>query len=390
MGFLKRNGRAAGAAPAPDLPVQIRQGDRHPFSAIGNYVPLKTGEIRLYRAIREAVPIVDAAILKLIRLTGGFSVECPSERVGKELNCFLKNVNVGRGQRGIEAFLSSYLDSLITCGRAVGEVVVTPGAGDIAAVLCGNVSDIEIKEGGSPLDFTVCGVRNGAFPEPLPYQELILFTPFNPEADEPYGVSILRSMPFLTEILLKIYSAIGSNWERMGNVRFAVTYKPHSDSLDRAAAAERGAQIAKEWSNAMQAGKSGGVRDFVAVGDVEIKAIGADNQILDSEVPVRQILEQLIARTGIPPFMLGLSWSTTERMSSQQADLMTSEIWAIRRTVTPMLTRICELWLRIHGYTDTPEIVWEDVNLQDEVEEAKARLYTAQALKIEKELEGEV
>lgn len=49
----------------------------------------------------------------------------------------------------------------------------------------------------------------------------------------------------------------------------------------------------------------------------------------DSQVPVRQILEQLVARTGIPPFLLGLSWSSTERMSAQQADLMTSEITAL-------------------------------------------------------------
>ena len=69
----------------------------------------------------------------------------------------------------------------------------------------------------------------------------------------------------------------------------------------------------------MQAGKDGSVRDFVAVGDVDIKVIGADNQVLDSEVPVRQILEQLVARTGIPPFLLGLTWSSTERMSTQQA-----------------------------------------------------------------------
>lgn len=55
--------------------------------------------------------------------------------------------------------------------------------------------------------------------------------------------------------------------------------------------------------------------------------------VLDSEVPVRQILEQVVAKTGIPPFMLGLSWSSTERMSSQQADMLTTEITAIRRTL---------------------------------------------------------
>ena len=217
---------------------------------------------------------------------------------------------------------------------------------------------------------------------PMPYQNLLLFTPFNPETDSPYGVSMLRSMPFLCGILLKIYQSLGINWERAGNVRFAVVYKPQGDIIDRATAQDRAEQIAKQWSEAMQSSKNGSVRDFVAVGDVEVKVIGADNQILDSEVPVRQILEQLIARTGIPPFLLGLNWSTTERMSAQQADLMTSELNAIRRTLEPVMLRICDMWLCMHGYACSCELEWEAINLQDQVEEAKAALYNAQAEKI--------
>jgi hypothetical protein len=144
-------------------------------------------------------------------------------------------------------------------------------------------------------------------------------------------------------------------------------------------AEERCRRVAREWSAAMQSGRDGALRDFVASGDVEIKVIGADNQILDSEVPVRQILEQLVARTGIPPFLLGLSWSSTERMSSQQADIMTSEIDAIRRGLTPVVERICSLWLRLHGYDSRVEVVWDTVNLQDEETLAKAALYRAQA-----------
>ena len=135
----------------------------------------------------------------------------------------------------------------------------------------------------------------------------------------------------------------------------------------------------------MQAGRQGAVRDFVAVGDVDIKVIGADSQVLDSEVPVRQILEQLIARTGIPPFLLGLSWSSTERMSAQQADLLTSEITAIRRGLEPTVRRVCQLWLRLHGWPEDLEVEWEDINLQDLVEEARAELYHAQAEQIGKE-----
>ena len=100
------------------------------------------------------------------------------------------------------------------------------------------------------------------------------------------------------------------------------------------------------------------------------------------EVPVRQILEQLVAKTGLPPFLLGLSWSSTERMSSQQADMLTSEITALRRTLTPMVERVCRLWLRLHGYGCRFAVEWDDINLQDLVEEAKAELYREQARRL--------
>ena len=165
-------------------------------------------------------------------------------------------------------------------------------------------------------------------------------------------------------------------------MRFAVVYKPQEAEIERGLAQERSQQLAYEWSKAMESTRSGSVRDFVAVGDVDIKVIGADNQILDSSVPVRQILEQLVSKTGIPPFMLGLSWSSTERMSTQQADLLTTEITAIRRTLTPTIDRICSLWLRIHGYSCDCQVVWDDINLQDLVEEAQAELYRQQARKL--------
>ena len=139
-------------------------------------------------------------------------------------------------------------------------------------------------------------------------------------------------------------------------------------------------QVAKEWGEAMQSGSE--IRDFVAVGDVQIKVIGADNQILDSEIPVRQMLEQIVAKTGIPPFMLGLSWSSTERMSQQQSDALTSELEAYRRILTPVITKICSAFLRSRGLSCGFEVVWNDIMLQDEVEQSRAMLYRAQAEKI--------
>lgn len=357
--------------------VQVRQGESHPFGLLNGYAPMGRGEMALYHTVREAIPVVDAAILKLVRLCGGVSVQTENLKAQKALDQFLKVVDIGRGQRGIQSFLDSYLDAMFTYGRGIGEIVLDSEGRDICAILAVPPSDVELREGKTPLDFQLCSRREGGEIVPLKWQELLLFTPFQPEIENPYGTSLLRSMPFLAEILLKIYQAIGVNWERMGNVRFAVTCKPSED--ERAFAQERCRQIAEEWSAAMQSTRQGAVRDFVAVGDVDIKVIGADNQILDSQVPVRQILEQLIARTGIPPFMLGLSWSSTERMSAQQSDMLTSEITAIRRSVEPMLERICELWLSLHGFGGSVIVDWADINLQDQVEEARANLYRMQA-----------
>ncbi|MDY3014870.1 MAG: serine/threonine protein phosphatase [Evtepia sp.] len=384
MGLFKR-GRRDPAPPSPPAHVQLREGSRHPFQLIDGYIPLHQPEFSLYRSIREAIPVVDAAILKLIRLAGGLEITCQDRTAQEELNQFLRDVPTGWNQKGIQSFLDIYLDCLLTCGRAVGEIVPTQDGGDIAALLCGNVSYIQVKEKDSPLDLQLALRHEDGHTEVLPRQDLLLFTPYNPSPENPYGVSLLHSMPFLSSVLLKIYETLGNNWERAGNVRFAVVYKPGEEELDGRRLQARSQQLAQQWSEAMQSTRAGAIRDFVAVGDVEIKVIGAECQIPDCQAPVRLLIEQLIAQTGIPPFLLGLNWSSTERMSSQQADIMTSELTALRRTLTPVVERICTLWLRMHGYDCPFQVEWEEINLQDQVEEAKALLYRQQADQLKKE-----
>ena len=327
---------------------------------------------------REAIPVLDAAVGKLVRLSGGFQVKCRNLEVQQKLNHFLNTVPCGRGQVGMDSFLAGYLDSLLTYGRAVGEMVVA--GGKLRAVCWGDVTALEVQEGDNALDTVLWGMDEKGLMRPLPYQHLLLFTTLNPEPGSPYGVSMFRGMPFLADILMKIYNSIGVNWDRAGNIRYSVICKG-GENMDPAVVQERGRQVATEWAKAMEDGKNGTVRDFVAVGDVEIKVIGGEAPILDSEVPVRQILEQLVAKTGLPPFLLGLNWSTTERMSTQQADLLTSELWALRRAVQPAMEKICRTYLALEGLDNRVEILWDDISLQDITEQAKAELYKAQAAK---------
>lgn len=94
-----------------------------------------------------------------------------------------------------------------------------------------------------------------------------------------------------------------------------------------------------------------------------------------------------MSKLSIPPFLLGLSWSSTERMSSQQADILTSELEYFRRLLTPVIRRIARLYLEIQYGLDEPvDVEWDNINLQDEVELAEARLKNAQAKELELKL----
>ena len=131
--------------------------------------------------------------------------------------------------------------------------------------------------------------------------------------------------------------------------------------------------------------KSREPKDFVTVGDVSIKVIGADNQIPEMQVPVRILLEQILSKLSIPPFLLGFSWSSTERMSSQQADILTSELEYYRGLLSGVIRQIVTLYLKLRGAADDVLIEWDNISLQDEVELARAGLLNAQAEKLKNE-----
>lgn len=372
MGIFKNRKISRVSAPV------TQSANRHPFGILDGYVPLSVPQIKLYYALREAVPVIDAAVFKLVRLTGGFAVECDNKAAQAALNEFIQSVPVGGNRQGLSAFISSYFEQLLTCGTALGEIV-TDTDGMPRALFNAPLDNIELKRNKNGFDIDIY-TRDGAELRKVTRPEMCLLSVLNPEPGALTGCSLLKGLPFVSSILLKIFESIGANWERVGNLRFAVTYNPKNDAVDRAYAKDRAMQVAKEWGEAMQSGSE--IRDFVAVGDVQIKVIGADNQILDSEIPVRQMLEQIVAKTGLPPFMLGLSWSSTERMSSQQADVLTSELEAYRRILTPVIRKICAAYLRSLGYSCNTNVVWDDITLQDEVELSRAELYRAQAEKI--------
>ena len=349
------------------------------FPEFWNSRSLTKAERDQYSALRESVPIIDAAIGKIVRLTGSFDIVTADTAAQKIADDFVKNVGVNSTGAGLKGFVSAYLDSLLTYGEAVGEMIPAPSGRGIAALYNASLDDVELSFDKNPLNVVVCR-RDDIEPKPVKYPQLIVAGMLNQKPGKPRGTSLIAGLPFVSSVLLRILGSLKTNWERIGDVRFAVTYNPGANGVVNEESAR---QIADEWKKAMRGDT---VCDFVSLGDVSIKAIGADNQLPDCEVPVRVILEQIVAKLGIPPFLLGLSWSSTERMSAQQADILTSELDYYRSVAEPAIKKIVGMHLRLCGYNCGFDIVWDNINLQDEVELSQARLNNANAMQIENQL----
>lgn len=382
MKFGRKNRREN---PKCTLPVQTVPKDRQ--AGLDLFERFETGsraERELYSSMREAVPIIDAALCKIVRLIGRFEVKTENTACKKIADDFIKNVKTNGSSLGMHNFIYGYLDSLLTYGEAVGEMVPYADGSGICSLYNASLDDVEIRADKSPLDLVVCCNGSGEL-SPVKNRQLVLATLLNPKPGTIHGTSILSGLPFVSSVLLRIFKSIKTNWERVGDVRFAVTYNP--DESGSGLSEESARQIADEWKKAM---RSDSVCDFVSVGDVSVKVIGAESQMPDCEVPVRNILEQILAKLGIPPFLLGLSWSSTERMSEQQADILTSELEYYRSVVEPVIIKIITMHLRLCGYNCGFEIEWDDINLQDTVELSQARYNNARAMQIEAGEETEV
>jgi len=185
------------------------------------------GEAMLYRQLREAVPIIDAAVMRL-----------EDALAQRRLNEYLGMIPVGGNQLGISAFVGSYFEQLLTYGTALGELILRED-GQPAALWNAPLEGVTLRRARNGLDVEICTGLPGESLRPAPYPELLLYSVLNPAPGALCGNSLLKGLPCVSSVLLQILETIGMNWERLGNVRFSVTYHPGNDPSEQARAGER-------------------------------------------------------------------------------------------------------------------------------------------------------
>lgn len=345
-------------------------------------VPLRAN-YQLYQDLREAVPVINSAIVKLRQLIG-----CPrivaADNVKEELEAWWDGLIVNRTQQGFENWLSTHCDNLLTFGRAHAEIVLSNNRDEIAQLLDVDPTTCSLRPDGDSEHLSVVQYQAMQRGPVRLNPDLLISSVYDVRRDDPHGTSIIFGLPLVGEILTKMLRAIGSLWTRFGSPRYHINWDPpegwDDPDGDQANAIMSAIETGFEAGNL--AAIQGKVRDTYTTGKVTITVIGAEGQELEFTAPSGALIAQIVAATGLPPLLFGIQ-SNRESMATVQALLLTETIEALRGVITPGLTRLIDLRQRIAGKSRKFSLEWDDPTVQDRYEDAHADFMEEQARQFE-------
>lgn len=404
-------GRAKRASP-PGPPTARAYDAQGPWTGALSEWNAREVAPRLYESLREAIPPLDAAINRLCTLDGILAIEAERDALLSEASDWAAAVRVNDLQQGLQALYGGMSNELYEQGHAFAEWSLAENGRDVEAVRIADAKGTYLTRNASgTLDVWYLppaprrGRQDGTdqvervlrnsldgYGQPYAiaagYRQLdparLVYAVLNPEADNPYGVSLLRSMEFCARILLTIDAATLQTWRRFGDPCFSVVYKTKR-RLDDAALEARRQALAANLGRVMQVKSAGNSADFVqAIGaddELVIEILGGNGQVLEIEQPARHVLEQIVAKTGLPSWMLGFHWSTAERLAQRQGEIVLQESKTRFESRRPGLEALIATALRARGVTWRPgewRLTQVLPSLQDLVAQAQAGFLQAQ------------
>lgn len=369
----------------------------------------------LYEAIREAVGAMDGAINRLCTLDGIILVEADNDRLQREISEWMEAVKVQDVHQGLQTWYNLMNNEKYEQGFAIGEWTLNKNKNDVEKLKVADSKGAYFKrtqsgeletwykppgkirgrrDGTDNIERVlrnnyVSQIAAGSYLAGNNYRKLdtqsLVYLGFNNEADNPYGVSLIRGTEFDSKVLLTIKNALFNVWDRFGDPIFDVRLKKKKTKTPEELQAEQTA-LSRSIANVFAIKRQGNSADLVNVigaGDeLEINVLGAEGQVLQVEADARHLLEQVVAKTGLPSWLLGFHWSTAERLAEQQGTMIIQESRTRFAIAKPALRSPIEAMLRARGIAFKRgdwDITQELPNLQDMLKQAQANFLNTQA-----------
>lgn len=373
---------------------QIRQSawDGAAMSQFNTNNPVKH-DMSYYNTLRANFPFLDVIPAKKIRLMGVPYISIPKdEKTEEEINIWLKYMRVNNYSHGLDSYIYQTEDNAFALGFDVSEILPFADASGIWGMITTNPQTfafVQDKNNGAVL----CQKHYGQIqPTPIKNMEYINYLAHDQRMGKPHGHSIFYSIPFVSQILWRMYKSVDNTFWRIGDPSFLVVAE--GGELAKLEDMKKVmSSIKSQFSECMKSRRQGKPYDVFAGGmngtKFEARIIGADGKFIDGlEFIWQDLIEQAAIVSHLPLWYFGLHWTSRETLAKYENTMVIQTIEAHREDFeTSCLKRIIDKYLILikRGHLDY-EIEWPPVDLIDAGEQAKARNLNAMAMAKEVEI----
>jgi hypothetical protein len=346
---------------------------------LGEYVALPNGTpfhmLKVYRFLRDAIPDVSDGVWTWKRLCQtGYDVEIaePSSELAKaRAKRLLRELDarVNGGDRGMDGLLDVFYASLFTYGAAALEIVLSPSRESIHDVVPVDVWTVRFRrEGGGLQPYQVFNGEEIKLP-----RERFIYVGLDRDGTNPYGRSMLRSIPFVVKIQQRLMADMAKATHNAGWAKLHVQYAPE--------ARERG-ETPEAYAARIE-GNFEGLRDklsnlepdqnLVTYDNVAVSLVRGNQHNLAFYESHKAIEEQVITGMHLMPILMGRNYGTTETYGTAQFEIVNRQVEAVNRSVKRILERLYNFELALMWGGARAKVHMRRNRTVDALKEASAR-----------------
>jgi hypothetical protein len=341
--------------------------------------------IRLYRFLRDNIPILKAVLWTWTRLAVAphhFEFSDGSAVQQKQARLVLEDLDrriyphptVRFG--GFDALLVQFFNSLFTDGGAAGELVLNPARTAVDKFYLIDAATIDFD----PTPDGAWRIVQRVDGKKIPLtSDSIFYYPLDADIDSPHGKSMLGAVAFISRIEQELIADMRKAMHNAGYHRLHVKIRPPEKQPTEAV------DDYSDRANTYFDRTVAMMRDFdvddnpVTWDDVEIEHLGPPSQVSSSNnwyINHKAMLEDIIAGCHLAPFMLGYSYGATQNWAQFKYEMVQRQIFSLQKAASHFLEWIANIELALHGVEITCRHIFDNrlnFGLVDKLQAEKLR-----------------
>ena len=347
----------------------------HPFIPLPNHTPFQM--LPIYRHLRDAIPDISDAVWTWKRLCQtGYDIEIADASSGvahrrAQRLLHALDTRVNSGDRGMDGLLDVFYTALFTYGAAAMEVVLSPSRESIHDIIPIDVWTVRFRrEQGRLQAYQLHEGREIKLP-----MDRFIYIGLDRDGTNPYGRSMLRSIPFVVKIQHCLLEDMAKATHNMGWPRLHVQYRP--PERQRGESPEAYTQRTEANFNKLRESLNGLAADqnLVTYDDVSIELIQGNSRSQIFYDNHKAVEEQVITAMHLMPILMGRNYGTTETYGTAQYEIVNRQVQTVNRSVKRILERLYNFELALMWGEATAKVHMRTNRTTDILKEATARTH---------------